>query len=347
MIRTIDATYALCIGQRPKVDSRIRAYPVYRIRKDLSIIPATRSDYRVLQKLKDRTRARDIVARFRKAVSLPGHSRPVSCILVKRKIPGQPHEILRGCSFGIRDILRKKKWTYHGEEIRIVETGAQRCKLKFSDSSKKESMEVEGDGSLTFSKHKFPFLVLEACDSQHNEKFEKKISYWIKGSKGHLKLLCVLHKEGRPNGYRVLADVIRPAEVGVQGNYTSMRQYIHQMVEIYPRQPQESFDIFLDDVLPKQLERDSVSQAEYATVSLNIFHEAARDVADTAEARATTSGDSSPADPNQRDAPSTPSSSGDEAGVGAQAATINYDDDSDYEPETDHSEGEEPYTMAQ
>lgn len=211
-------------------------------------------------------------------------------------------------------------------------------------------MEVEGDGSLTFSKHKFPFLVLEACDSQHNKKFEKKIGYWIKGSKGHLKLLCVLHKEGRPNGYRVLADVIRPGKVSVPGNYTSMHQYIHHMVEIYPRQPQESFAIFLDDVLPKHLERDSVSQAEYATVSLNIFHEAARDAADAAdaaEARATTSGGSSHADPNQRDAPSTPSSSGDVGGVEAQAATINYDDDSDYEPVTDHSEGEEPYAMAQ
>lgn len=99
------------------------AYPVYKVRPDLALIPAKYSDFCVLEKYKPQTLARNTIISFRKRAFIPTRSTAIPCIAVR--MPSQAHEALKACTHDIRAALQAEKWTCGGEELDIIETGSK------------------------------------------------------------------------------------------------------------------------------------------------------------------------------------------------------------------------------
>ncbi len=127
-IKIINATFAVCQESATQGATRFeanssQAYPVYQVGKGQFLVPATKSDYRVLRKLQDRTRARVATLRFIESSRVPGRSRRISCISLR--MPDILNDSLKNVDTEILRILKSQGWTYNGEPLTIGQTGSQ------------------------------------------------------------------------------------------------------------------------------------------------------------------------------------------------------------------------------
>ena len=130
---------------------------------------------------------------------------------------------------------------------------------------------------------KFPFLVVEVANSQTQKSVDKKVFWWLQGSKQHLKLIIVLRvkKKKKPNSIHVYLDVIKP-RIGSAyvpnhpDGFRVEKDYVLENVEVYPGTPQTNFAIHYADVLPRDCAQSFQSNQPPATIDLNLFHECAR-----------------------------------------------------------------------
>ncbi|KAL9609610.1 MAG: hypothetical protein Q9167_005634 [Letrouitia subvulpina] len=131
-----------------------------------------------------------------------------------------------------------------------------KCNLKFSGGRTKK---VFPDESLYTDGATFPFLVLEAACSQTDKDMEKKVQHWTQGSKGHLRLICILklRKIRESGNYQVLISIVMPEKVPDPTpedpeHYHVEARYVLQDSEVYPTPSDDSFEVTLADVLPKK-----------------------------------------------------------------------------------------------
>ena len=138
-VRIINDTWAICRGipieakrkyehcstvQQPSelmltnVD-RSLAYPVFRLDKEICFVPASRTQYRALQRLSWQTRARNTTVVFRRSVSLPGYSDPVSSIKVI--MPTTAREALKDWAQNIRQSLSAQQRTDESGEALVFD----------------------------------------------------------------------------------------------------------------------------------------------------------------------------------------------------------------------------------
>ncbi|KAL8988635.1 MAG: hypothetical protein Q9177_002320 [Variospora cf. flavescens] len=353
-IRTINATYAVCQGKVLDSEASKLAYPVHKVSNNRFLVPATLADFRILEALQDRTAARHDTVRLCRKGRVPGHSRFVSCISIT--MPNEVHERLKLVSDVIRKRLEKKDWESQGEPINIEEGGSPTCKLKLSHKAQKRSCIARPDSCLIVNGATFPFLVVEVANTETETSIQKKIHRWLQGSRLHVKLIVILRVREPNTNLRVIADVIKqrvtpsPIPGGNPENFVIGPNYLVKEAEIYPTKSKETFEVYLEDVLPKYWERGPATANKKAVIRLGKFCSAAKQAAlhiqKQAQHRAAAGG-SSPYHPNQ-EAISSPAGSvhgTSDDGNEADTEMADVDDgDGDFQPDDSESD-DEPYMM--
>lgn len=348
-ISIINATYRVCQGRRPNLESGVQPYRVYKLTDDKFLVPATPDDFHHVAALQAKTEARHATVRLSRKDRLPRQQRRTSCIVVT--MPRPVHEILKGVDRLLLEILRAKDWSYDGNRLDIFDAGSPNFKLKFGEASTMLSCEVSPDSCLQVDGAPLPFLVIEVAHWETDQHVADKITKWTQGSKKHVRIiiyLCVRDAPGTQEGFRILATVVKPMVRSRPtpenpSNFVMEENFVVNLAEIWPTQSETSFRIYLDDVLPKYWPRTSGARS-FVTINLSVFYEraerAAKQVTKQAEQRASEGG-SSPYDPNQeaspRPAPSVQAISDNGSEVDSKER------DGDYEP--DDSGNDSPYEM--
>ncbi|KAL8900833.1 MAG: hypothetical protein Q9192_000870 [Flavoplaca navasiana] len=341
-IDVIDATFAVCKGSAKAGATRALAYPVHEVDKGHCLVPATKSDYNVVRKLKRKTSARAATLRFIRSTKVPGYSRRTSCISIG--MPGSIHETLKNVDDKIFGVLDAQNWTYKGEPLEIACTGSEDCKLKFPN---RQCIIQQADSSLRHPDAKLPFLVVEVAYSQTMKSVKKTVHYWLQGSKQHLKYVIVLRVDNTSSSLRVFADVIKPRAVdaNVPGHPLGFRveeDYVLNNVEVYPRVPSENFRIYYGEVLPKDWEIPAENSSVFATINLSLFHGQALRAVVNRKAVEEQDDDSSDCNSDQDETPSTPTESEKSVPVGeTRSEDAAEDSSSEYIP--DSSDDDEPH----
>ncbi|KAL8718402.1 MAG: hypothetical protein Q9225_004460 [Loekoesia sp. 1 TL-2023] len=254
------------------------AFPVYRVRKELFFVPATRRDYRTLRKIQDRTDARRARITFNKAGAIPGRTLRIPVIQVK--MPNIPHECLAQSGPAIYNSLQAMNWKYLSNPIMFEVHGAADKKSQVQMLPGGEKKFQQPDSSLVFPGATFPFFVLEVANTQSHQELRDKAHYWVQGSREHMKFLCllqVIHPKGQP-GHRITATIIKPYRDPrpTPENPHNCRiepEYVFDQKEVYPERPTgKSFRIFLKDTLPKNAKADPTIANEFIDISLDVFH---------------------------------------------------------------------------
>ena len=181
---------------------------------------------------------------------------------------------------------------------------------------------------------RLPFLVIEAAVSQTDRSLRTKAHHWIQGNGGHLKILCLLQlrRATGPEGYRAVVTIIRPRKVPEPTaenpkHFRVDENHVFHEVEVFPTIPTGTFDVTLEDVLPKDAILDATMTDKHVTISLEMFYDTVLQL--TAMLEYNRLGGSSPFDPKQKEIPTLPDSTEDS-------------EPEDEEPQPDDSESEDP-----
>ncbi|KAI4156786.1 MAG: hypothetical protein L6R39_001042 [Caloplaca ligustica] len=195
-----------------------------------------------------------------------------------------------------------------------------------------------------------PFLIVEVGKTQTRPALEKKVWYWLQGSKQHVKIVCVFDLVQTSMGYKVFADIVKPNAIpdpasGDPHMFRVEGDYVIRKAEVYPNLTDLSFDIYLSEVLPKDWENDPATAAEYCTFNLGMFFVRAQQAALQANNQAQEVADgrsSSPFYEHQTALPSPTRSIQGEPDKQSISGSNKVEDDGEYEYETDSSDGDEP-----
>ena len=103
--------------------------------------------------------------------------------------------------------------------------------------------------------------------------------------------------------------------------------HVFNEVEVFPTIPTGTFDVTLEDLLPKDAVLDASTSDKYVTISLEIFYDRVLRLVTMLDFNR--SRGSSPFDPNQKEVPTPPDSSEDS-------------ETDEEEPQPDDSESEDP-----
>lgn len=132
------------------------------------------------------------------------------------------------------------------------------CKLKFVNKKKKT---VSPDAVLFCKDQKFPFFVLEIAVTRTREELLSKAELYLHGTKGYLKILCMLElQRSSANRYRVLVTIWRlrkSANLPLHNMNHTIVDVLFDAVEVYPRKTNGYLRITRRDVRPK----DSIAEA--------------------------------------------------------------------------------------
>lgn len=227
------------------------------------------------------------------------------------------------------------------------------CKLKLSDKAQKKSCIARPDSCLIVNGATFPFLVVEVANTETETSIQKKIHRWLQGSRLHVKLIVILRVREPNTNLRVIADVIKqrvtpsPVPGGNPENFVIGPNYLVKEAEIYPTKSEETFEVYLEDVLPKYWERGPATANEKAVIRLGRFCSAAKQAAlhiqKQAQHRAAAGG-SSLYHPNQEAISSPAGSVHGTSDDGNEADTEMADvDDGDGDFQPDDSESDESH----
>ena len=170
---------------------------------------------------------------------------------------------------------------------------------------------------------------------------EKKLAYdghqWCQGSRGHVKIICLIKlvwTDKKSNRFQVFVTIHKPQQVRTgtlenDGRFRVVPNCVLDRIEVYPRQPTETFDIFLKDVLPKYTNPASNHSEHYVTIPLIIFHVKALQAYSVLKNAPPNEG-SSPFNGDQEEVPS-PESSADEMETEYEISEEEFDSDSDFD----------------
>ncbi|KAI4125145.1 MAG: hypothetical protein LQ341_007001 [Variospora aurantia] len=247
------------------------AYPVHRTSETTFLIPATQSDYRALSLHMHRTDARSASIKYRKSAVLPGRSSPVSCIVLG--MPSVAHEVVKALSTLIEKRISDANWSYDGKRVPISKTGAATRTLV----NRGKVWKQEPDESYAITLSEFPFLVVEAADSQSRADLSKKLHRWAQGTKGVCKVIIAFQLEKDPQvGYRVLMSVIKNKKVphpspGKPNGFLVVSEGVHDRVDISSQACPGSLTISATEVCPEEWELDAATKARVVTIFLAVF----------------------------------------------------------------------------
>ena len=132
------------------------------------------------------------------------------------------------------------------------------CKLKFVNKKKKT---VSPDAVLFCKDQKFPFFLLEIAVTRTREELLSRAELYLHGTKGHLKILCMLElQRSSANRYRVLITIWRlrkSAKLSLHNTNHTILDVLFDAMEVYPRKVKGCLRITRRDVRPK----DSIADA--------------------------------------------------------------------------------------
>ncbi|KAL8917484.1 MAG: hypothetical protein Q9208_007929 [Pyrenodesmia sp. 3 TL-2023] len=311
IIRVINATYGICRRWQLDFETRSLAYPVYQVNERSFFIPATRSDYRNLCSHIDKTDARSTTIKFLKSAQLPDRSKTISGIAVT--MPKVGHEILKSLAILVESEVKDAKWEYQGQQVRISKTGEADRVLVRRD----KKWTQQPDESYVIPGSEYPFLVVEAVDSQGDKDLRKKLHGWAQGTKTRCKIIVVLEMEKTTqDDYRVVMSIIKNRKVPCpRPNYPQgfrvESEYECDRVEISSPACQGSFNISPAEVCPEEWELDAVTRARVIHIPLVQFRPSALLAIEEKQAQVArdAQGGPSPYNSDQEEV-STPSSSG-------------------------------------
>ncbi|KAL8934312.1 MAG: hypothetical protein Q9211_005296 [Gyalolechia sp. 1 TL-2023] len=189
-------------------------------------------------------------------------------------MPGIAHENLKHCGTEILSLLRAAQWLYEGNPIELSATGSMLCTIRRKG---KPDERLEPDESLHVTGASLPFLVVEIRHNQSRKDLRKKVHKYVQGSRGHLKIICILELERHNDGCQVFASVIKieredsPTEEKPTRYFMKPKTILYR-VEVYPKRSSATFDIFFHEVLPKRLVCDPAMSTANVTISLGIFN---------------------------------------------------------------------------
>lgn len=116
------------------------------------------------------------------------------------------------------------------------------------------------DAVLFCKDQKFPFFVLEIAVTRTREELLSKAKLYLHGTKGYLKILCMLElQRSSANRYRVLVTIWRlrkSANLSLHNMNHTIVDVLFDAVEIYPRRTTGFLRITRRDVRPK----DSIAE---------------------------------------------------------------------------------------
>ncbi|KAL8986780.1 MAG: hypothetical protein Q9177_003958 [Variospora cf. flavescens] len=309
IVRVINATYAVCKGFPLDPETRSLAYPVHRTSETTFLIPATQSDYRALSLHMHRTDARSASIKYRKSAVLPGRSSPVSCIVLG--MPSVAHEVVKALSTLIEKRISDANWSYDGKRVPISKTGAATRTLV----NRGKVWKQEPDESYAITLSEFPFLVVEAADSQSRTDLSKKLHRWAQGTKGVCKVIIAFQLEKDPQvGYRVLMSVIKNKKVphpspGKPNGFLVVSEGVHDRVDISSQACPGSLTISATEVCPEEWELDAATKARVVTIFLAVFEFSALAAIEEKKAEDVRNAQGAPKYDSDQEDVSTPSSS--------------------------------------
>ncbi|KAL8993568.1 MAG: hypothetical protein Q9169_006250 [Polycauliona sp. 2 TL-2023] len=304
ILQIINTTFAVCEGN----PSQSPAYPVHPIGVDRFLVPATFSDFRVLQNYKSRSDASRAIVNFERATTIPGHLQPTTCIRIK--MLSREHEAIRPCVYIVMIArLRAAGWTLNNQRMVIEELGTAcefisiQLKLRLIEfiaiegktrhSGEQKVTHPEPDGSIYVQGQRIPFLIMEMANSQSDKSLDQKIRMWSHGTHDALKIILAFKIRPHPTaGFRVLASVVRlrkeivPTAEDPQ-NYRMARDYLINEEEIYPSESDASFTMYRADMLPKGTVENTTPAAAPVTIGLfefSVYAEAAVRIANEIKA---------------------------------------------------------------
>lgn len=149
------------------------------------------------------------------------------------------------------------------------------CKLKFLNKKKKT---VSPDAVLYCKDQKFPFFVLEIAVTRTREELLRKAKLYLHGTKGHLKILCMLElQRSSANRYRVLVTIWRlrkSSNLSLHNMNHTIVDVLFDAMEIYPRKTNGCLRITRRDVRPK----DAIAEAlnDHVDVKFDTLYQLAK-----------------------------------------------------------------------
>ncbi|KAL9593368.1 MAG: hypothetical protein Q9219_007584 [cf. Caloplaca sp. 3 TL-2023] len=256
--------------------------------------------------------------------------------------------------FQVLGTLQPKTHAYRAT-FQFLKKDKLRCKLKFPDQTKTVR---QPDSSVMVSGALLPFLVIEVAYTETDESIEGKIYDWTQGSKNHVRIIIVLRIRNLASNPHVLVDIIQPVKIANPtnsdpANFRVELQYAKSGIEVYPVQSQETFQIGLDQVMPRDYIRSTATASQSVTIKLSHFHRAAMSAVkhfQDVKQQLDEQGGSSPVNPHQEMVPR-PDALGNEASSEGTKSDVEMragnDSDSSYhpDPEDDSESDGEPHVM--
>ncbi|KAL8913405.1 MAG: hypothetical protein Q9171_001784 [Xanthocarpia ochracea] len=225
-------------------------------------------------------------------------------------MPKAAHEVVKALAALIETEINDANWKHNCQPVPISKTGeAERALVKRDRIWKQQP-----DESYAIQGSDYPFLVVEAVDSQRPADLQRKLHGWAHGTKARCKIMVVFEVEETTDDYRILMSVIKNKKVLIPRDdhphgFRISLDYVHDRVEISAPNCAGSLSISAEEVCPEEWELDAVTKARVVDIPLNQFRASAR-VA-IIEKRAQVARDArgpGPYNPDQEDV-STPSSS--------------------------------------
>ncbi|KAL8975015.1 MAG: hypothetical protein Q9197_000748 [Variospora fuerteventurae] len=193
-------------------------------------------------------------------------------------MPSVAHELVKALIAEIEDEIDDAKWIYNGRSVPISKTGEATRTLV----SRGRIWEQEPDESYAIAESEYPFLVVEAADSQRHADLSKKLHRWAQGTKGRCKVMVAFELEQAPLvGYRILISVIKNKKVphprpGKPDGFLVVSEGVHDRLDISSSTCPGSLTISPTEVCPEDWELDAATKARVITIPLALFRPSAR-----------------------------------------------------------------------
>ncbi|KAL9031060.1 MAG: hypothetical protein Q9196_000870 [Gyalolechia fulgens] len=225
-------------------------------------------------------------------------------------MPKVTHEVVKNFAALIEAEIDDAKWEHNGQPVLISRTGeAERVLVK-----RVKTWKQEPDESFAIQGSDYPFLVVEAVDSQRPAELHRKLHGWAQGTLARCKIMVVFEVEKTADDYRILMSVIKNRKTlsprpDYPHGFRVSSDYIHDRLDISAPGCPGSLSIDPAEVCPEEWELDAATKARVVDIPLNLFRASARlaIIEKRAQVERDTRGPG-PYNPDQEDV-STPSSS--------------------------------------
>lgn len=210
--------------------------------------------------------------------------------------------------------------------------------------TRKGTWKQEADESYAIEGSEYPFLVIEAVDTQTHASLRMKLHGWAQGTKTRCKVVFVFELERIDQlDYRILMSVIKNNKVPSPrpdrpNGFRVVQECVHDRIDISSSACPGSFAISAREVCPEEWRLDPATEARVVDIPFALFRASALAAIREKKAQVARAagGGPSPRNSDQEDA-STPSSStsgsfADEILTGESGSEEDDQQDVNYDP---------------